>query len=158
MQNRQIKFRVWNKKESSWDKFICPRQNGSPIDIDGYCWQKIEDDEESFVFQQFTGLLDKNGKEIYEGDIVKFESSDKPHIVEFLTGQFVGSYKSNWNAGPDESIFGSINPDFYEFRLVNDNSQMETLLGLLPSQSYEFVPISVIIGNIFENPNLLINQ
>jgi uncharacterized phage protein (TIGR01671 family) len=38
---------------------------------------------ESAVFQQFTGLLDKNKKEIYEGDLVKFSEEDKPFEVRY---------------------------------------------------------------------------
>jgi uncharacterized phage protein (TIGR01671 family) len=58
---REIKFRVWDKglkKMFNW-----------PIDI-GY-W--LPDDGKSvlsgWILMQFTGLKDKNGKEIYEGDI-----------------------------------------------------------------------------------------
>ncbi len=54
--SRKIKFRVWNLKDKEFHNPAILEVWGNPI--------------ENYIIQQFTGLLDKNGKEIYEGDIV----------------------------------------------------------------------------------------
>jgi len=62
--SREIKFRIWNGKE-----FLGP---ATPKDlIQGFPGPESYGFTDDLVFQQFTGLTDKNGREIYEGDICK---------------------------------------------------------------------------------------
>lgn len=73
---RQIKFRVWDTKEECWSSGFSIHSNGSYTektvnqfiaDPQNY-WSSVP---EHIKIMQFTGLLDKNGKEIYEGDILR---------------------------------------------------------------------------------------
>lgn len=61
---REIKFRAWDKNEKRWLSFLEVNLAGFRNEISFY-------QDTSFELMQYTGLKDKNGKEIYEGDIMR---------------------------------------------------------------------------------------
>ena len=108
---RDLKFRVYDKTGKCYsDKAFSIDQLGICYvqDEDGY-WEEI--DEERYIVEQYTGLKDENGKEIYEGDIVtlngeweEIEDMDCS-VITFDNGCFrvgdaceneAGSYLSDW--------------------------------------------------------------
>ena len=76
---REIKFRVFDGEKV---RPITSYEWEESMVSDKHNLESILDDSEYKALMQFTGLKDKNGKEIYEGDIISFISFDKEYILE----------------------------------------------------------------------------
>ena len=81
------KFRVWCKNKKEWEKHSCYlNQNGFLSHSDNNM-QIRPLNPETHIVEFFTGLQDKNGKDIYEGDITLLGKVKR--VVEYRDGKFI---------------------------------------------------------------------
>lgn len=129
---REIKFRVWDKKENRWNENGEDYTNKSKVyteDCEGTSLGMfinfiiISD----YILVQYTGKLDKNGKEIYEGDIVK---------TGWYQNSFIEYDGFNWL----ETLIGKRDSEDGRTRVIEDRDELK---------NWE------VIGNIYENKELL---
>jgi uncharacterized phage protein (TIGR01671 family) len=150
---REIKFRAWTKKgvmqynvvPFQWDYVIdrmwhkCIESNGAGILGSGGTEAKFEVGGyaiEENCLMQFTGLKDKNGKEIYEGDFLNTKTTFENNMADrrFQSHTIV-------QAGFEQGIFVDINTFV---------SLFEKIYSIVHHRvEYE------VIGNIYENPELI---
>ncbi|QHJ83711.1 MAG: hypothetical protein [Caudoviricetes sp.] len=126
---REIKFRAWNNQEKHYvetDDVVISIDGGPVLKTfakEIYGWTS------DIEIEQYTGLHDKNGKEIYEGDVVKL------HVVILSPDDKVGFIDYSPKFGYCIKFGGKVARQ--EYWAANDKHTIE------------------VIGNIHENPELL---
>ena len=129
--NNRFKFRVWDKLA---ERMIYPHNDNQQhfiIDLNGR-FHNLQNGSggDDYVIQQYTGLTDINDKEIYEGDILKNHYDVGNNIIgQVLYESDHGGYIFQWKRKGRGQDYKNLNCDV----------------------AFE----SVIVGNIFENPELL---
>lgn len=134
--NREIKFRAWHKDLKKMFKI-------GQITLEKGTWNFEPKDRDfigmsipyqpSFVLMQYTGLHDKNGKEIYEEDVVKITNKNSKVIpIKPLIAQIVWS------------------EEYLAYILIT-TSVKDAFENLGDYIDYDIE----VIGNIFDNPELL---
>lgn len=155
MQDR-FKFRVWSKKYNKFiednkypigsDYQLIITQSGTLIKLglgdfeddceDSYSWATFDNYEQDCIVMQCTGLKDKNGKLIYEGDIVEFYSQS---LLDAMSRKGLARRAGQvvWN------------DEFLKFDVIVGSNAVPNLCKETDDNNFE------VIGNIYENKELL---
>ena len=145
---REIKFRAWDKQENKmWTYEDDTNQVGFCIDSvhNTISVIDLENDnrlEIAVEIMQYTGLKDKNGKEIYEGDIVRFTNE-----IDEIFNEEVGTIifeQSECNFCIQRTV---INPENYPVP--------KTINTIYLIDNAQYNAVYEVIGNIYENPTLI---
>jgi len=128
-----LRFRAWHKKGGV--------MSGNVFDLSHEIFSERQED---WIVMRSTGLKDKNGVEIFEGDILEFQStvyddirSEDIAVVEFIDGAFVPNGKNS--------------------RKLRGGKWVKSITSVLPWKQYagDWKIRCEVIGNIYESPQLL---
>lgn len=116
MKDREIKFRAWGVKTNKW---VYPVLDVT-INMSKH---------NSYIIEQFTGLKDKLGKDVYEGDVLQLDNSEQYDMFQ------MGYFNEKVTVSDIRMLFSELNSmhDLYHFK----SNYMK------------------ILGNIHQNPELL---
>lgn len=123
--SREIKFRSWYKKGKTMTT------SGFHLTHKGEILFAVPVEQNDFILMQYTGLEDKNGKEIYEGDIIKFDFDYSNKTFNGIVYYSGACFYANDGCSSGHLTLG---------HLIDNKRNVE------------------VMGNVHENPDLLMNS
>lgn len=142
MKTRELKFKAWNPVEKVMGRPFTVRDLLS-------CYHEADHiDQTDIIYRQYVGLEDKNGREIYEGDIFRIEEvgTDTIDIMIWVVVVWVQEWAMFCTLRVEDEYPGYLangldaldEPMFWTYTLEDTNDRKHFLCG-----------------NIYENPELL---
>lgn len=125
------KFRVWSKSKNRFLSGILITEDGLVCHIEKYEEFSLPKNQDDFTIQQWTGLTDSQGVEIYEGDIVEQVFHSVFSTTYEKDGKLIPVYPIGWRF---EVKYRRYKMSPFDLSAENDFK---------------------VIGNIFQNPELL---
>ena len=123
------KFRAWTEEGKAMYYDVYPfRDDALLLNYDGFAFDEVPASD--FILMQSTGLLDKNGNEIFEGDIVKYERGCNTYTEEVAYDKDFAGFGVKDAIAVIIFTFGELAEDI-------DLNSLE------------------VVGNIYNNPGLL---
>ena len=141
---REIKFRIWDIDKRKFvvnkiDRLSCGDTKKCMSERVDFENNSVEiNADERYIFSEYTGLEDKNNKEIYEGDIVKFKDCSIDGTKEFYN---IGVIEREGKR--DELVINQL--------IFEKSYFIENYMDFI-EQTFE---VCEVIGNIYQNPELL---
>jgi len=149
---KEIKFRAWSKKTNQMMMEVQNMYDGlgdwfdnKGNEIDPYAGFNTDSfggvlEDKGCIVMQYTGLKDKNGREIYEGDIMKINNDNyDPDYECFFVGICIVFWKD----------IG------FSFRVIRNDMKSPHALDSTGMWLVGEGDTTEVIGNIYENPELL---
>ncbi|MDB8712099.1 YopX family protein [Mediterraneibacter gnavus] len=139
--SREILFRAKRKDNGEWVEGDLEHTKYDDViwivDVRGEKCYRCDSD----TICQYTGLTDKNGKKIWENDIVRYtfdypsETATENGLKERISSVFWSKWRGSWSVYADERKGKGMNNDLFKY--ARNGNTVE------------------VIGNIFDNPELL---
>lgn len=137
--NREIKFRAWNGKcmlfSDNGDFYLMPNNHVDIPSLSGHEFYRKD-----YPIMQYTGLKDCNGKDIYEGDVVKVLRGSPESLANIYQIKYTNAAFQMWGKG-NETPTAFVT---YAKHAIDNGIEFEEIGDLIE-----------VIGNIHYNPELL---
>lgn len=119
---RSIRFRAWNNERMTYKPIVSDGENGREV---AEVWLNDALSLSDEVLMQYTGRKDKNGTEVYEGDIVKIEHWTTLKVMTYIERK-MGFYPVDVKSG--KAFEMNVSDAMYE--VVGNIYENQALLGV----------------------------